>query len=121
MPLKITDKKDYILVTPPNGINFWEIIMGIGKLIKTQEFLEKSDIWVFHKGAVDITYPDIQKIKDFGTAHYPGNVDGQKTAIVVETGFQRGLAESYISVGEKHPRKIRVFSEFRDAEDWITK
>ena len=107
-------------MSPPDGINFWEIIVAIRKLIQTKEFLEKNDIWVFRRGPLDITHSDIQKIKDFGTANYPQNGNGKKTAIVVETGFQHGLAESYISVGAEHPRKIRVFQDFSAAEDWIT-
>ena len=45
---------------------------------------------------------------------------GKKTAIIVATGSQRKLAESYIDLGGEHSRKIRIFSDLKSAEHWIT-
>ena len=36
--MKITNEKDYILVEPSEGIDFWEIIEGIGKLFTMDGF-----------------------------------------------------------------------------------
>ena len=112
MELNIVDKKDHIVVEPPGGISFWEIITAIGTIIQKSEYRDKNDIWVFRKGTFDITYEDLPKIKDFGRKYYPDNAKGKKTAIVVETGTQFGLAESYISAGGEHPRKIKNFFRF---------
>ena len=121
MELNIVDKKDHIVIKPPAGISFWEIITTIGAIIEKSEYRDKNDIWVFREGTFDITYEDLQKIKDFGRKYYPKNAKGKKTAIVVETGTQFGLAESYVSAGGEHPRKIKIFSDFKAAEDWITR
>jgi hypothetical protein len=39
--MKITKEKDYILVEPSEGIDFWEIIEGIGKLFTMDGFPQK--------------------------------------------------------------------------------
>jgi len=118
--IEVSEEKGYILVKPPKGINFWEILTAIGKLLPQDGFLDKNDIWVFEDGTVSITYEDLRVIKEYGVKHYPKDAEPKKTAIVVETNFQRALAESYIATGENHPREIRVFSVFTDAEDWVT-
>ena len=81
------NKKGYILVKPPKGINFWEILTAIGKLLPQDGFLDKHDIWVFEDGSVSITYEDLRVIKEYGVNHYPKSAEPQKTAIVVETNF----------------------------------
>ena len=118
--VKIVIEKDYIVIKPPAGINFWDIYIALGKLIPIREFQDKNDIWVFREGAVDIAYPDLNKIKEIGNKFYPKNAKGEKTAIVVATGSQRKLAESYIDLGGEHSRKIRIFSDLKSAEHWIT-
>lgn len=118
--VKIIIEKDYIVIKPPGGINFWDIYIALGKLIPMREFQDKNDIWVFREGAVDIAYPDLDKIKEIGNKFYPKGAKGKKTAIIVATGSQRKLAESYIDLGGEHSRKIRIFSDLKSAENWIT-
>jgi hypothetical protein len=45
--IEVSEEKGYILVKPPKGINFWEILTAIGKLLPQDGFLDKHDIWVF--------------------------------------------------------------------------
>ena len=96
---EILNKKNYILVKPPKGINFWDILMIIGKIIPMPEFKDKNDIWLFRDGSLRLNFSDLQKLKDFGRENYPKTAKVKKTAVVVSTGFQRGLADSYISTG----------------------
>ena len=44
-----------------------------------------------------------------------------KTAIVVETGLHLGIAEEFARIVKDLPCDIRVFSNIRSAEDWISK
>lgn len=118
--IEVSEKKGYILVKPPRGINFWEILTAIGKLLPQDGFLDKHDIWLFEDGAVSITYEDLGVIKEYGVNHYPKSAESKKTAIVIETNFQRALAETYINTGEEHPREIQIFSDFKEAEQWIS-
>ena len=117
--IEIIPKEDYILVKPPAGVDFWDIYMTIGKLVPLPEYQEKNDIWLFRDGNVSLDYSDLQKLKDFSKENIPQKAKGKKTAIVVSTGFQRGLAESFAAVDEKHPRQMRVFSDLKEAEDWV--
>ena len=118
--VKIIIEKGYIVIKPPDGINFWDIFMALGKLIPMSEFQDKIDIWVFREGAVDIAYPDLNKIKEIGNKFYPKNAKGKKTAIVIATESHRKLAELYIDLSGEHSRKIRIFSDFNSAENWVT-
>ena len=63
------NEKGYILVKPPKGINFWEILTAICKRLPQDGFLDKHDIWVFEDGAVSLTYEDLRVIKDYGVNH----------------------------------------------------
>ena len=117
--IEIIPKEDYILVKPPNGMTYMDIFITLGKLISLSEYQEKNDIWVFREGSFSLSFSDLQKLKDFGRANIPENAKGKKTAIVVSTGFQRGLVDSYISDGEEHHREIRVFMDYKEAENWV--
>ena len=118
---KITIKKDYILVEPSKGVNYWEIYEGVGELLTMKEFPRKNDVWVFRNGPVRLSYEDLYKLKDFVTVHYPKNFKGHKTAIVVETGFQSALSKIYAIITDVLPFEIKVFSDIQSAENWIIK
>lgn len=119
MTLKITDKEDYILVGPSMGMDYWEIMQSIPALLFRPEFKDKNDIWVFREGRMNILYDDLYTIKDTVEKFHPEESKGTKTAIVVGTGFQQGLASLYSKIGKDLPREIKVFSDLKLAEDWI--
>jgi hypothetical protein len=119
MTLQITNKQDYILVQPSAGVNFWEIIEALGKLFAMDEFPPKSDIWVFREGPVRILYDDFYKIKNLLAEHFPERIKGHKTAMVVETGFLSGIAESYADIAKELDVQVRVFSDLKSAKDWL--
>ena len=117
MAPKLTIKKDYILVEPQEN-EYWEIWEAVGRLLKMPEYPDKNDIWVFRKGHVDFLYADLFKLKDFIKNHCSARAKRKKTAIVVETRTQLSLAESYANMGRDLPRKIKVFTDFKAAEEW---
>ena len=119
MDVKVSIQTDYILVEPPKGLNYWDILVGLGKIVHLAEYSEKNDIWVFRDGPVMLTYEDLFKIGDLIKEYYPRNMKRKKTALVVETGFQFGLAESFIEIGKQLPFETRVFANIQSAEDWI--
>ena len=118
--LRTFDEKGYVLVKPAAGISYWDILTAVGELLKHDEFVDKNDLWVFREGTLHLALSDLEVIKKFGVNHYPRSAGHKKTAIVVETHFQRALAETYITTGEEHPREIQIFSDFKEAEAWIT-
>ena len=109
------------MVIPPDGLDFWEIFLALGRLIPMREFQEKNDIWVFREGYIDFVYADLLRLKEFVKKHYPANAKGEKTAIVAGTNTQLILAQSYANIGRDLPRRIKVFTDFKSAEDWIMK
>lgn len=117
--IEIILQKDYILVKPPEGVNFWDIFMTLGKFISKPEFQDKNDIWLLRDGSVNLNFSDLQKINDFLRENIPKFAIGKKSAIVVATGFQRGLVETFVTVWKEYPRKIRVFSDLKEAEEWV--
>ena len=119
MTLEITDKNDYILVEPSEGMDYWEILEAIPALFLMPEFNDKDDIWVFRGGQMKILYSDLYAIKDVAERLHSKESQGRKTAIVAETGLQQGLASMYSDIGKDLPREIKVFSDLKLAEDWI--
>ncbi len=119
MPAEITVKKDYILVEP-SEVDYWEIWQGIGEELKLPEFSKKNDIWVFHEGQIKLTYDDLYRLKDFIYENYPENAQRTKTALVVESGIQAALAESFGQIAaDELPFEIQVFTDFKSAEQWV--
>jgi hypothetical protein len=120
MSLNITDTDDYIIVEFSKGMDFWEIMEGIPKICSVPEFKDKNDIWVFRDGQLIILYSDLYYLKNSAEKFYPKVSKAQKTAIVTATGIQHSLATLYSDIGQDLPRKIRVFSDLKSAQDWVT-
>jgi hypothetical protein len=121
MSLKFTNYDDYILIESPTGMDYWEIIEGIPKLISMPEFKNKNDIWVFITGQIKMAYTDLYVIKNIVEEICPKNSKSAKTAIVAENGLQRSLGTLYSDIGKDLQREIRVFSDLKSAKNWITK
>ena len=120
MESDITIQRDYILLEPLSGINYWEILESIGRLMNMEEYREKNDIWVFRDGPVMLLYDDLYKIKNIIKEHYLKNAKRNKTAILAETGLQLGMADEFAKIATDLPCDIKVFSSKRSAEEWIS-
>lgn len=121
MPLKFTNYDDYMLIESPIGMDYWEIIEGIPKLILMFESKNKNDIWVFTSGQIKMAYTDLYAIKNLVEEICPKNSKGSKTAIVTKNDFQQTYATLYADICKDLHRKIRIFSELESAKDWIIK
>ena len=119
MPPQITIKKDYILVEPKEGFDLREIQQGVARLFYVEGIPEQNRIWVFRKGPENLSYDDLYKLKDIIKENYPENARINKTAIVVASGSQTSLAESFTKIAEDLPQEFKVFSNLQDAEDWV--
>jgi hypothetical protein len=119
MSLKFTNNSDYILIESSTGMDFWEIMKGIPKLISMPEFKNKNDIWEFRSNQIKMSFADLQKIKNLVEKICPQNCKGTKTAIVVRNGFQQTYATLFSDICNDIQRKIRVFSDLKPAENWI--
>ena len=119
MTLKITDKEDYLLVEPSEGMDYWEILEAIPAVFLMPQFKDKDDIWVFRKGQMKTHYSDLHVLKGVAEKPHPEESIGRKTAIVTETDLQQGLASMYSDIAKDLPREIKVFSDLKLAEDWI--
>ena len=119
MSPEININKDYILVKPKEGINYREIRRAIARLFYVSGMPQKNGIWVFRQGQEKFSYDDLHKLRDLIKENYPKDVKINKTAIVVETGFQAKMAESFRQIADDLPFEIRVFSEFQAAENWV--
>ena len=121
MPPQITIKKDYILIEPKAGINLREIQQGVARLFYVKGIPEQNRIWVFREGPQNLSYDDLQKLKDVIKEHYPEDARINKTAIVVESELQSSLAEAFTKIAKDLPQQFKVFSNLADAEAWVKK
>ena len=119
MSPKISIKEDYILVEPKEGIDFKEIRKGVARLFYVEGIPEQNRIWVFREGPENISYDDLNKLKGIIKENYPEDARIEKTAIVVESGWQTSLAESFSKIAVDLPQEFKVFSNLADAEDWV--
>ena len=119
MSAEISVHKDYILVESKEGIDYREIRRAVARLFYASGIPEKNGIWVFHEGQEKFSYDDIYKLKNIIKENYPKDVKINKTAIVVESSLQSRMAQTFLQIAEDLPFKIRVFSDFHAAEDWV--
>jgi hypothetical protein len=119
MSPNITIKKDYVLLEPKEGTDYWEIKRGVARLLYVPEIPDINRIWVFREGPEKFSYDDLHKLRDIIKENYPNDHKINKTAIVIESGFQSSMAESFRQIAEDLPFEIRVFSDFQAAEDWV--
>ena len=119
MPPEITIKKDYILIEPKAGIDLREIQQGVARLFYVKEIPEQNRIWVFREGPLNFSYDDLPHLKDIIKQNYPKDSRINKTALVVESGAQSGLAEAFAKIAEDLPQTFKVFSSLADAEEWV--
>ena len=119
MSPKITITKEYNLVEPKEGINFREIRRAVARLFYASGIPEKNGIWVFREGQENFSYDDLFRLKELIKENYPKDVKINKTAIVIKSGFQSKMAESFKQIAVDLPFEIQVFSDFQAAEDWV--
>jgi len=119
MSPRITTKKDYILIEPQEGTEFREIQRGLARLFYADGIPQQNRIWIFREGSKNLTTDDLYKLKDIIKENYPKNAGIHKTALVVETDMQKSLAETFIKIAAELPQEFKVFSNLRDAEDWV--
>ena len=119
MSPKITITKEYNLVEPEEGVNFREIRRAVARLFYASGIPEKNGIWVFREGQENFSYDDLYRLKELIKENYPKDVKINKTAIVIKSGFQSKMAESFKQIAEDLPFEIQVFSDFQAAEDWV--
>ncbi len=119
MSLKFTNYNDYILIESSTGMDYWEIVEGIPKLILLTKFKNKNDIWVFTSGQIKMAHTDLYKIKSLVKENCPKDFKATKTAIVVKNDFQQTYATLYSDICKDLQREIRVFSDLASARDWI--
>jgi len=119
MSPEITIKKDYILVELKEGLSYREIRRGIARLFYASGMPAKNGIWVLREGPEKFSFDDLHKLRDIIKENYPKDVKINKTAIVVESGFQSSMAESFGQIAKDLPFEIKVFSDFQAAENWV--
>jgi hypothetical protein len=119
MSPEINIKKNYILIEPKAGTDYSEIQRGVARLFYVDEFPHKNRIWAFREGPENFSRDDLHKLGDIIKENYPNNHKVNKTAIVIESDFQSGMAESFKQIAKELPFEIRVFSNFQAAEDWV--
>ncbi|UCD80757.1 MAG: hypothetical protein JSW26_04815 [Desulfobacterales bacterium] len=115
----ITIKKDYILIEPKEGTDFREIRRGVARLFYVKGIPRQNRIWVFREGQENLSFDDLYKLKDIIKENYPADAKINKTAIVVESSLQTSLAEAFTKLAADLPQKFKVFSNLKDAEDWV--
>ena len=121
MSPEITVKKDYILIEPKAGADFWEIQRGIARLFYVPEIPKKNRLWLFREGKQKLTEEDLYKIRDLLKENYPKDSEISKTAIVVESELHSNMVEAFARIAEYMPHEFRVFSNLAEAEGWIKK
>ena len=60
-----------MLVEPKEGIDFREIQQGVARLFYVEGIPEQNRIWVFREGPQNLSYDDLQKLKDVIKELYP--------------------------------------------------
>ncbi len=113
-------KDDYILVEFME-VDYWQIWDAIRLVRNLPESYGKNEIWIFGKGPIGLTDVSLHKLNDFIKEIYPKGLNKSKTAIVADKDEQSVIASLFSQIAGELPFEIKVFSDFRDAKEWIIK
>ena len=119
MALKITFKKNFIILEPEAGTDFRQIRSGLARLYYVPGLPEKNRIWLFRDGPENVTGEDLESLRDFIQENYPPDAQLNKTAIVIESEFQANMASAFKQLVAELPFDIRIFTDFQAAEAWV--
>lgn len=119
MALKITFKKNYIILEPEAGTDFRQIRSSLARLYYLPGLPEKNRVWVFRDGPENITDLDLKTLRDFIEENYPPDAKLNKTAIVIESEFQANMASAFKRLLADLPFDIRIFTDLQTAEQWV--
>ena len=119
MSLKITFRKNYIILEPEAGTDFRQIRAGLARLYYVPGLPDKNRIWIFRDGPENITDEELQGLRDFIKENYPQGANLNKTAIVIQSEFQANMAAAFKRLLSDLPYEIRVFTDFEAAEEWV--
>jgi len=120
MSPNITLKKDYILVELEEPADFREIRRGIGRLCYVPELPDRNDVWVFRKGTSKLSPDDLYKLRDIIKEIQPEDSKAHKTALVVASDVQPGMAKEFSQLAQDLKHEFKVFTSLQDAKTWIT-
>jgi len=107
------------LIEPEEGTDFRDIQRGVARLFYVEGIPQQNRIWFFREGPKNLAFDDLKKLKDIIKENYPADAKINKTAIVVESGLQTSLAESFTKIAVDLPQQFKVFVNLADAEVWV--
>ena len=119
MSLKITFKKNFIILEPEAGTDFRQIRAGLARLYYVPGLPDKNRIWLLRDGPENISEEELHGLKDFIKENYPQNANMNKTAIVIESEFQANMAAAFKRLLNDFPFEIEIFTVLQAAEEWI--
>ena len=121
MTPKIKVKKDYILVESLAGLETLEILKTVTDLFNLNEFKNRNVIWSFSEGPILLVPDDFDRIFKLIETKYHFSKNGKKAAMIAETPFIKGLVDKFIrQYRNRLPFKIKGFSDFQAAKNWIS-
>lgn len=119
MPLKITFKKNFIILEPEAGTDFRQIRAALARLYYVPGLPDKNRIWLLRDGPENITDEELIGLKEFIRQNYPPEANMNKTAIVIESAFQANMAAAFKGLLADFPFEIEIFTDIQAAEEWI--
>ena len=119
MPLKITFKKNFIILEPEAGTDFRQIRSALARLYYVPGLPDKNRIWILRDGPENISEEELRGLRDFIKENYPPDAGMNKTAIVIESKFQANMAAAFKRLLADFPFEIEIFTDLQAAEKWI--
>ncbi len=120
---EIEDRKTYLLVRCAENTPL--TVKLVSEMMQEQMRIDKGrnldDLWDLRLAADsdDLNYQGIKMVVDQARAVREGKWH-RKTAILVGEDFRYGLARMYKSLAVDLPMEVEIFSDIRQAEQWLS-
>lgn len=119
MSYTIEEFGSYIEVKFEGYITVELLKLCVEEEIAIENYPDKNDIFDFRNAIISLSGYELPSLFDFIKLLYPNKTTRSKTAFIVSSGFQKGVAETFKDIASKLPLEIKIFFDKDSAEDWV--
>jgi hypothetical protein len=120
MPFSIKEKSEFIEVAMEGYITGEILKLALKQVMSLPDYPHKNTVYDYRNAIIGLSGFEFPEIIEYVELLYPQKTTRSKTAIIVSSGLQRGIMETYKDVGKNLPFEIDVFWDKGSAEKWVT-
>jgi len=111
----------FVRVRPRGTVRLHMLLELLERLYDMPEYRDekRGDLWDFRGSPAELDFEDLLQIRSYIRRHYDDSWSHERTAFVIESKYQYGLARIYEKLAEDATFELKVFEDIEEAERWL--